>query len=681
MEDFDYTPLSSMRFQAQLGSEVKRMYKEGENVIKLSLARVTKVNYKYNTVEVMTTLHKNSTSKNPSDNGKYSARLPVMFGGRTPEGKVYGSNTIVTVGSLVLIGFLEGNKDHPIVLNIYGDADNQSMLTRTTMTGGDESDEAVQRELWQLFTLYPSMTYQNIDGRGNKEVTFSGKSFMYITDSDPGNEYVQDGAFDYADLPSSRYANGELIEPTSPNSPTVLYVHQGIYDNHRVTFFLKSDGTLRVGSRHRNGKGITYQEMKTDGSFSIVQKHDTTDPEEISKKFSKFEISENGDVTIQSLDHKLTITKDGVLIDGKPIGSGGGGGDLEIIKDLQEKVEGVTTQITMVNGKLDFKIDKIEIEIDLDTLRQEQQKVLDGIREKLDGLSSALKAMKDYTIPAFEDGTVTADEKKKVNELLNAVGTEKNKVDEKYSQVISDPFLPATHKDILTVSKGVLDSRHQALLNTIEIVMLDGVITPDERIAVAQAFDGYEKAIAALDVSFKQAMDSILEARIKEAQENAMKYRDTEMRKIGSQITQLADSITAKVSSEQLSKEIEDVRSEMATKEEQKEIKDTAEQAQKDAQEALNKVPHRIMVGSTNGLIFKNNEIDSVVYARVYKGDEEVTTTIPKANFFWTRISEDENGDIQWEKDHVGVGSSFRISKDDVPQRATFECDVEIPES
>lgn len=679
MEDFDYTPLSPMRFQAQLGSEVKRMYKEGESVIRLSLARVTKVNYKYNTVEVMTTLHKNSTSKNPSDNGRYSARLPVMFGGRTPEGKVYGSNTIVTVGSLVLIGFLEGNKDHPIVLNIYGDADNQSMLTRTTMTGGDESDEAVQRELWQLFTLYPSMTYQNIDGRGNKEVTFSGKSFMYITDTDPGNEYVQDGAFDYADLPSSRYANGELIEPTSPNSPTVLYVHQGIYDNHRVTFFLKSDGTLRVGSRHRNGKGITYQEMKTDGSFSIVQKQDTTDPEEISKKFSKFEISETGDVTIQSPDHKLTITKDGVLIDGKPIGSGGsGGGDLEIIKDLQEKVEGVTTQITIVNGKLDFKIDKIEIEIDLDTLRQEQQKVLDSIREKLDGLSSALKEMKDYTIPAFEDGTVTEDEKKKVITLLDAVGTNKNKVDEKYSQVISDPFLPATHKDILTVSKGVLDSRHQALLNTIEIVMLDGVITPDERIAVAQAFDGYEQAIAAMDVSFKQAMDKILEARIKEAQENAMKYRDTEMRKIGSQITQLADSITAKVSSEQLSKEIEDVRSEMATKEEQKEIKDTLEKAQNDIDEAVTNLPYRLEIGSTNGLLFKNNNIDTVLYAKVYKGKEEITSQIPKEQFIWKRVSDDADGDTAWDTAHKNIGSSFRATKDDVPMRATFSCDLDI---
>src|SRR5699024_12087906 len=109
-----------------------------------------------------------------------SDRLPISFGGKTPDGKTYGSNTLVTKGSLVLVGFLEGNKDQPIVLNIYGDADNQSQLTRTEFSSADESDETVQRELWQLFTLYPSMTYKNIDGRGNEEVTFSGRTFKYI---------------------------------------------------------------------------------------------------------------------------------------------------------------------------------------------------------------------------------------------------------------------------------------------------------------------------------------------------------------------------------------------------------------------------------------------------------------------------------------------------------------------
>ncbi|MGE4657284.1 hypothetical protein ACEWFX_11550, partial [Bifidobacterium longum subsp. suis] len=77
-------------------------------------------------VDVVTVQGKDAFVKNPNDNGKYSARLPVKFGGRTPDGNVYGSTTLATVGSLVLIGFLEGNKEYPIVLNIYSDSDNQS---------------------------------------------------------------------------------------------------------------------------------------------------------------------------------------------------------------------------------------------------------------------------------------------------------------------------------------------------------------------------------------------------------------------------------------------------------------------------------------------------------------------------------------------------------------------------
>lgn len=74
-EKFDQfnTPLSPMRLQSQLGKEVRRMYKEGQNVVKLSLARVVKVNYKYNTVDVVTVQGKDAFVKNPNDNGKYSA--------------------------------------------------------------------------------------------------------------------------------------------------------------------------------------------------------------------------------------------------------------------------------------------------------------------------------------------------------------------------------------------------------------------------------------------------------------------------------------------------------------------------------------------------------------------------------------------------------------------------------
>lgn len=382
------TPLQGMRFQAGLGKQVKRRYKDGQNVVKLSLARVVKVNYKYNTVDVISTLYKNATTKNPTDEGRFSARLPVSFGGTTPEGKAYGSNTLVTVGSLVLIGFLEGTKDNPIVLNIYGDTDNQSRLTRTTFTSADESDEELQRELWQLFTLYPSMTYKNIDGNGNQEVTFSGKSFLISTDTDPDNDYINDAEFDYDLLPNARYADGELIEPKSPEAPTVLYVHQGIYGKHRVTFFIKSDGTVRLGSRHTSGEGITFMELSTNGAFNVFQKRDTTDPEDESEKFSKLGIEENGAVALESSNHRLEVNEEGVFVDGKSlatfIGGGGSGDDDDdslSFDELIDEFKKVQTELSVVSGEIKSSVKTETYTKDLGDINQKVAEVESNIAD------------------------------------------------------------------------------------------------------------------------------------------------------------------------------------------------------------------------------------------------------------------------------------------------------------
>jgi hypothetical protein len=674
MRDYDFnTPLSPIRFQSQLGKEVKRMYKEGNNIVKLSLARVSKVNYKYNTVEVITTLHKNTTMKNPSDNGRFSARLPVTFGGRTPDGKVYGTNTLVTVGSLVLIGFLEGSKDNPIVLNVYGDADNQSQLTRTTLTSADESDEAVQQELWQLFSLYPSMTYRNIDGRGNQEVTFSGKSFMYITDTDPDNEYVQDGGFDYADLPSSRYANGELIEPTSPNSPTLLYVHQGVYDKHRVTFFIKSDGTVRLASRHLNGKGITYQELKTDGSFGIVQKRDTTNPEEDSQQMSKVEIDYNGNVNLQGPGHKLEITKNGVFVDGKLIGTFGGG-DSGALDDLQKQLGDVKTSITVMDGKIETKVEKSDFNIDTTKIDQAAEETKADTLQRVNDLQGALGSLKVLTDTAYQDGTIGTTESMEIDSELTKVSQRLSSLNAKYLEISSSMYLTDANKTTLEAAKADLDDKYEELVTTISVVGADGAVNSTERAAVNTAINNMMGSTTDLYNALIGAIDVITSARIKEAAANPMSYLDGEVRNIGSTITQLADSVTTKVESITFTNAIQDINATKATKEETQIISDRLDEAEQEIVDAVQNLPYRVEVLSTNGLVFKNGDIESTVYCKVYRGTEEVTHTLGPDNFIWTRISDDSEGDAAWNAAHVGVGPSFNVTPADVPTRATFEC-------
>lgn len=554
------TPLTPIRLQSQLGKETARRYKEGDNLVRLSMARVVKVNYKYNTVDVVTTKYHNALTRSHNDNGKFSARLPVSFGGRTPDGKVYGTNTLVTVGSLVLIGFLEGSKDTPIVLNIYGEVDNQSQLTRTTFLSADESDEAIQQELWQLFTLYPSMTYKNIDGRGNQEITFSGRSFMYITESDKNNDYVQDTGFDYEHLPSSRYANGEQIEPASPNSPTILYVHQGVYDRHRVTFFIKSDGTVRLGSRHLDGGGITFQEMKTDGSFFIVQKKDTINPEEPSEKFSRIGIRDNGEVILEAKDHILEVTNRGILINGRPLASIGGGGSVDLsevqkqLDDMNEKVIDVNASINILDGKIIQKADattvnninktltkheanfvvafneinsmvkKEEYDIDLDKIREHSEELFGEVNKEIKDVINGVTELDGFIKGAFKDGIIDQAEAIAIQNYINILNTEKKDVDSRFNEIYYNLYLPDAYAENLSLAKVAFDNRHIELIQAIEEAIADAKISPLESEKVDVAFSDYGEAIATLTTHFEVAIDQISYQRATQALYDAEKY-------------------------------------------------------------------------------------------------------------------------------------------------------------
>ncbi|UPI11837.1 hypothetical protein [Bacillus phage SBSphiJ1] len=672
-------PLSPMRFQSQLGKETKRMYQEGKNIVRLSLARVLKVNYKYNTVEVITTLHKNNLSKNPNDNGKFSARLPVAFGGTTPDGKVYGSNTLVTVGSLVLIGFMEGSKDYPIVINIYGDTNNQSLLTRTSFTSGDATDEDMQRELWQLFTLFPSMTYKNIDGNGNQEVTFSGKSFMYITDTDQENAYVQDAGFDYADLPSSRYANGELIEPKSPDSPTLLYVHQGIYQKHRVTFFIKSDGTVRLGSRHLDGQGITYMEMTTDGGFQVYQKKDTTNPEEESEKFSRFGVTEDGSVILQSQKHIFEVNNEGIYVDGKSLATFGGGGtdgdgNTITFEDILNDLEDLQTSITVMNGKIETKISKTQYDIDMDGVRRYAEELVDGVETEINDINKTLDNLDEYIDGSFKDGIIDTAEAAAIQAYINTLNTEKADIDAKYTEIYNNEFMSDSEKVKLQNAKGSYDSKHTALIDTINGAIVDGKITQEDREAVDQAFDAYHSAVSTLSAAFESAADVISLNKAKKALEDAKGYTDGEIRTVNSTITQLADSITSKVDSTTFTNVVKDLDSKIATTEDnlKKDINDVDTRID----DVEKKVVYRAEIISTNGMIFRKGTTNTTLFCKVYHGDQEVTNTIDASRFKWTRVSDDADGDTAWNNAHSAGTKSVAITPSDVQVRATFNCTI-----
>lgn len=88
-------------------------------------------------------------------------------------------------------------------------------------------------------------------------------------------------------------------------------------------------------------------------------------------------------------------------------------------------------------------------------------------------------------------------------------------------------------------------------------------------------------------------------------------------------------------------------------------------------------VTYKVEIISTNGLVFKNGvDIGTTLKALIYCGTVDVTDNIDANNFRWTRISSNTDGDNAWNTSHYGGTKQISITKDDIIQKATFNCEI-----
>lgn len=96
------------------------------------------------------------------------------------------------------------------------------------------------------------------------------------------------------------------------------------------------------------------------------------------------------------------------------------------------------------------------------------------------------------------------------------------------------------------------------------------------------------------------------------------------------------------------------------------------------AEEKWNTSAYKVEIISSNGLIFKSGFINTTLEARVFQGTKDVTDVINASNFKWKRISNDTASDDAWNTANAGGVKFIHITTDDVRQRATFTCEVDI---
>lgn len=86
--------------------------------------------------------------------------------------------------------------------------------------------------------------------------------------------------------------------------------------------------------------------------------------------------------------------------------------------------------------------------------------------------------------------------------------------------------------------------------------------------------------------------------------------------------------------------------------------------------------PYNVELISSNGLIFKNGVISTIIHAIVFKGNENITDLLDANQFRWTKTNADGSPDLVWNAMHAGGTKSIIIEADDVNKRATFSCDI-----
>lgn len=89
-------------------------------------------------------------------------------------------------------------------------------------------------------------------------------------------------------------------------------------------------------------------------------------------------------------------------------------------------------------------------------------------------------------------------------------------------------------------------------------------------------------------------------------------------------------------------------------------------------------ITYKVEIISSNGNAFKNNQINTTLFAKVYHGSDDVTDELNASLFRWSRISDDPADDERWNQVHAGGQKSIDITSDDVKVRATFNCELLI---
>ena len=91
--------------------------------------------------------------------------------------------------------------------------------------------------------------------------------------------------------------------------------------------------------------------------------------------------------------------------------------------------------------------------------------------------------------------------------------------------------------------------------------------------------------------------------------------------------------------------------------------------------DVMNDVTYKVRLTSTNGTIFKNNNIQTSLVAQLFKDAIDITANVPNTGFVWKKFDMNGVEDLEWNKNHINAGNIVEIGKEDVQEKSTFSVD------
>lgn len=85
---------------------------------------------------------------------------------------------------------------------------------------------------------------------------------------------------------------------------------------------------------------------------------------------------------------------------------------------------------------------------------------------------------------------------------------------------------------------------------------------------------------------------------------------------------------------------------------------------------------YQVVVESSSGNIFKNGLVNTVLSARVYYDNQEITSYLNANQFRWTKTNADGSPDTVWNTKYAGGRKTVPVTKEEVYRRATFDCEL-----